>query len=178
MGKKKGGKAQKEAKKEAKAARNDAKNTKASKKRAGKDRKAEGNGEDDIDAILAELVKKDADRTSVTVTVVPRPGPRTNFSMTTLPSGELFLFGIDACGGRFFMATVLVFVAVPPFLFMITFLLMLTFFTMIFLMLALLTGDFLMIVATGSMIMTGFLMSIFLCLYKRKWGCKQRQCEY
>ena len=76
------------------------------------------------------------------------------------------------------MATVLVFVAVPPFLFMITFLLMLTFFTMIFLILALLTGDFLMIVATGSMIMTGFLMSIFLCLYKRKWGCKQRQCEY
>ena len=87
-------------------------------------------------------------------------------------AGQIFLFGVDACGGRFFMATVLVFVAVPPFLFM------LTFFTMIFLMLALLTGDFLMIVATGSMIMTGFLMSIFLCLYKRKWGCKQRQCEY
>ena len=39
---------------------------------------------------------------------------------------------------------------------------------MIFLILALL-GDFLMIVATGSMIMTGFLMSIFLCL-AQKWA--------
>ena len=73
-------------------------------------------------------------------------------------AGQVFLFGIEARGGCFFMATVLIFVAVPPFLFM------LTFFTMLFLMLDLFTGAFLMIVAPGSMIMAGFLMSVFLCL--------------
>ena len=69
-------------------------------------------GEDDIDTILAEFAKKDAAR--VAVTVVNRtklnpttnllepepPSPRSNFSLTTMPNGDLVMFGGEYCDGE------------------------------------------------------------------------------
>ncbi|CAM9721129.1 unnamed protein product [Chrysoparadoxa australica] len=84
---KKGGKDA--AKKEAKKARQEAKHAKSSKKRASKEA-----GGEDIEAILADILKKEAAKTAVTVSIadVP-PTPRANFSFTSLPSGDLIVFG-------------------------------------------------------------------------------------
>ncbi len=40
-----------------------------------------------------QIRAKDAAKTAVTITECEQPSPRTNFSLTTLPSGELLLFG-------------------------------------------------------------------------------------
>ncbi|KAM3568675.1 hypothetical protein VYU27_009209, partial [Nannochloropsis oceanica] len=56
--------------------------------------------EEDIEAILAEIRAKDAAKTAVTITESPQPSPRTNFSLTTLPSGELLLFGGEYYDGE------------------------------------------------------------------------------
>jgi hypothetical protein len=86
MGKKKSGKADKAARQEAKKAKQTAKSAK-------KDRKALGTDEDDIELILQEFRKKDAEKTQVTVEAAPQPSPRANFTLSALPSGEMLLFG-------------------------------------------------------------------------------------
>lgn len=89
MGKKKTGKD----KAAAKAQRVEAKKAKQSAKGAKKDRKALGTEEEDIEQILLEFKKKDAQRTQVTVEPSPQPSPRANFTLSALPSGEMLLFG-------------------------------------------------------------------------------------
>ncbi|OWY98875.1 hypothetical protein PHMEG_00030238 [Phytophthora megakarya] len=88
--KKSGGKADKAA---AKAQRQEAKKAKQTAKSAKKDRKALGTDEDDIELILQEFRKKDAERTQVIVEAAPQPTPRANFTLSALPSGEMLLFG-------------------------------------------------------------------------------------
>jgi len=98
------------AKADAKKARQAAKQQKTSTKRNKKE--AKELGEDDIDTILAEFAKKDAIRTAVTVTqrtllntttnkMEPEPpSPRSNFSLTSLPNGDLIMFGGEFCDGE------------------------------------------------------------------------------
>ncbi|RLN45358.1 hypothetical protein BBO99_00008283 [Phytophthora kernoviae] len=94
MGKKKsGGKDKATAKAAAKAQRVEAKKAKQSQKSAKKDRKALGAEEEDIEVILQEFRKKDAERTQVIVEAAPQPTPRANFTLSALPSGEMLLFG-------------------------------------------------------------------------------------
>ncbi|CAI5739748.1 unnamed protein product [Hyaloperonospora brassicae] len=69
------------------------KKLKQSAKGAKKDRKALGHTEEDIEVLLHEFCKKDAARTHVTVDAAPPPSPRAHFTLSTLPSGELLLFG-------------------------------------------------------------------------------------
>lgn len=83
------------AKKEAKKARQAAKQQKTSQKRTKKELKE--SGEKDIESILAEYSAKEAKKMAVAVTVVPQPSRRANFSMTSLPNGEMLMFG-----GEFF----------------------------------------------------------------------------
>ncbi|KAG3084915.1 hypothetical protein PI124_g18254 [Phytophthora idaei] len=92
MGKKKsgGGKADKAV---TKAQRQEAKKVKQTAKSAKKDRKALGTDEEDIELILQEFRKKDAERTQVTIEAAPQPTPRANFTLSALQSGEMLLFG-------------------------------------------------------------------------------------
>ncbi|KAG6620852.1 Kelch repeat-containing protein [Phytophthora cinnamomi] len=85
-----GGKADKAA---AKAQRQEAKKAKQSAKSAKKDRKALGTDEEDIELILQEFRKRDAERTQVLVEPAPQPSPRANFTLSALASGEMLLFG-------------------------------------------------------------------------------------
>jgi Galactose oxidase, central domain len=58
-------------------------------------------GEDDIEKILAEIMAKDAQKTAVSVTVCSAPPtPRANFTMTSLPSGDLVMFGGEYFDGE------------------------------------------------------------------------------
>jgi N-acetylneuraminic acid mutarotase len=83
----------------AKKERQAAKQNKAAKKAAKKD--AREAGEDDIEKILAEIMAKEAAKTAVTVTSCERPPtPRANFSLTTLPTGDLLLFGGEYYDGQ------------------------------------------------------------------------------
>ncbi|KAL3661597.1 hypothetical protein V7S43_013357 [Phytophthora oleae] len=77
----------------AKAQRQEAKKVKQTAKSAKKDRKALGTDEEDIELILQEFRKKDAERTQVTIEAAPQPTPRANFTLSALPSGEMLLFG-------------------------------------------------------------------------------------
>ncbi|KAE9089031.1 hypothetical protein PF010_g19158 [Phytophthora fragariae] len=88
--KKSGGKADKAA---AKAQRQEAKKAKQTAKSSKKDRKALGTDEEDIELILQEFRRKDAERTQVLVEPAPQPTPRANFTLSALPSGEMLLFG-------------------------------------------------------------------------------------
>lgn len=100
MGKKKaaaGGKGGKPEKELSKAQRIEAKKAKQAQKGLRKDRKQNGADEEDIELLLAEFMKRDAQRTQVTVARAPQPTPRANFSMSVLPSGEMLQFG-----GEFF----------------------------------------------------------------------------
>ncbi|EGZ21878.1 hypothetical protein PHYSODRAFT_491177 [Phytophthora sojae] len=92
MGKKKNG-AGKADKAAAKAQRQEAKKAKQSAKSAKKDRKALGTDEEDIELILQEFRRKDAERTQVLVEPAPQPTPRANFTLSALPGGEMLLFG-------------------------------------------------------------------------------------
>ncbi|ETL24800.1 hypothetical protein L916_21258 [Phytophthora nicotianae] len=92
MGKKKSGSGKVD-KAAAKAQRQEAKKAKQSAKSAKKDRKALGTDEEDIELILQEFRKKDAERTQVTIEAAPQPTPRANFTLSALPSGEMLLFG-------------------------------------------------------------------------------------
>lgn len=59
---------------------------------------AEGIDEEDVELILARLADEDAARTASTVEVLENPpAPRSNFSLTQVPGGDLILFG-----GEFF----------------------------------------------------------------------------
>ena len=86
------------AKIEAKKLRQATKATKTATKRTKKELKDAG--EDDIEAIIAEFQKKDQQRTAVTVTACLQPSPRSNFSLTVLPNGELLMFGGEFCDGE------------------------------------------------------------------------------
>lgn len=85
-----------QAKVEAKKARQAMKQEKVATKR----NKKEHAGEEDIDAIIAEFAARESARTAVSVTICPQPSPRSNFSLTLLPSGELLLFGGEFCDGQ------------------------------------------------------------------------------
>lgn len=96
MGKKKsggGGKAGKGEKELTKAQRIEAKKAKQAQKGLKKDRKQNGADEEDIELLLLEFMKKDAERTQVTVARSSQPSARANFTMSVLPSGELLQFG-------------------------------------------------------------------------------------
>jgi hypothetical protein len=89
--KKSGGKSKGGEKELTKAQRIEAKKAKQAAKGAKKDRK--GNDEEDIELILAEILKKDAQRKEVLVEPSTQPSPRANFSMSMLPTGEMLMFG-------------------------------------------------------------------------------------
>lgn len=92
MGKKKSGGGKAKGDKElSKAQRIEAKKAKQAQKSLKKDRKQ--NDEEDIELLLQEFMKKDAERTAVTVERVGQPSPRANFTMSMLPSGDMLLFG-------------------------------------------------------------------------------------
>ena len=80
------------AKIDAKKARQVAKQQKVASKRNKKETK--DLGEEDIESIIADIRNKDLERTAVTITVTPQPSPRSNFSMTALPNGDMMLFGM------------------------------------------------------------------------------------
>ena len=88
-------------KKEAKALRQAAKATKGEKKSlkvgaAGE----EGEGdEEDIDAILNDFREKEKLKTAVSVNVCPQPSRRSHFSLTSLPNGDMLMFGGEYCDG-------------------------------------------------------------------------------
>ncbi|TDH72428.1 uncharacterized protein CCR75_003282 [Bremia lactucae] len=92
MGKKKSGSGKTD-KAAVKVHRLEVKKAKQTAKSAKKDRKALGTDEEDIELILQEFRKKDAERTQVLVEAVPQPSPRANFTLSALPSGEMLLFG-------------------------------------------------------------------------------------
>ncbi|KAI9912616.1 hypothetical protein PsorP6_006206 [Peronosclerospora sorghi] len=77
----------------AKAQRQEAKKVKQSAKSAKRERKALGTEEEDIELILREFRRKDAERTHVTIETVSQPSPRANFTLSALHSGEMLMFG-------------------------------------------------------------------------------------
>lgn len=91
MGKKKAGAKGKVEKELTKAQRIEQKKAKQAAKGAKKDRKA--NDEEDIELILAEILKKDAQRKEVITEPCSQPSPRSNFSLSMLPNGEMMMFG-------------------------------------------------------------------------------------
>ena len=95
---KKDPKKDKAAKLEAKKARQASKQEKTTIKRTKKEIKE--SGEEDIEAILAEFSAKDRARTAVSVQTTLQPSPRSNFSITSLPNGDMLLFGGEFCDGE------------------------------------------------------------------------------
>ena len=93
-----GGKKQDKAKAEAKKARQAKKAEKGASKLSKKEKKEAG--EEDIEAIIAGFSGRDTERTAVSITTCDQPSPRSNFSLTPLPSGELLLFGGDVSDGQ------------------------------------------------------------------------------
>ncbi len=58
-------------------------------------------GEEDIDAILADFARKNAERTTVTILPLSEPpSPRSNYSTTVLSNDEIMLFGGEFCDGE------------------------------------------------------------------------------
>lgn len=86
------------AKKAARVAKQANKQAKASKKHAGKE--LADAGEEDIESILAEIKIRDSARTAVSVSIVPQPSRRSNFSLTALPNGDMLMFGGEFCDGQ------------------------------------------------------------------------------
>lgn len=95
---KKDGKKQDKAKAEAKKARQASKQEKTSSKRLKKELKAQG--EQDIESILAEFAAKEQKKNAVTISPCSQPSPRANYSLTTLPNGEMLMFGGESCDGE------------------------------------------------------------------------------
>lgn len=85
-------------KKEAKKAKKLEKVEKKAQKRNKKELKDAG--EDDIEKIIADFSKKESTKTAVTVEVCPQPSPRSNFTLTGLPNGEMILFGGEFSDGQ------------------------------------------------------------------------------
>ena len=85
-------------KKEARAAKQATKQAKAVKKHVGKELAEQG--EEDIESILAEIRLRDSARSAVSVNVVAQPSRRSNFSMTSLPNGDMLMFGGEFCDGQ------------------------------------------------------------------------------
>ena len=85
------------AKKEARALKQAKKASKGDKKEG----KADGadSDEDDIEAILGEFRAREERKTAVTITTVDQPSPRSNFTMTALPNGDMLMFGGEFCDG-------------------------------------------------------------------------------
>lgn len=52
------------------------------------------------ESIIAKYNEKERQRTAVTVTMCGQPSPRSNFSMTALPNGEMLMFGGEFCDGQ------------------------------------------------------------------------------
>lgn|ERR1712023_32815 len=96
--KKKEPKLSKEAKKEAKKLRQAAKADKAANKRNKKELKDVG--EEDLESIIAKFQQRDSQRTAVRISSCCQPTPRSNFTLTLLPSGELLMFGGEICDGE------------------------------------------------------------------------------
>jgi N-acetylneuraminic acid mutarotase len=77
-----------------------AKQSKKLEKGSGKGAKDTGDDDDqDIDAILEEFRSREEAKTSVRVSVVNQPSPRANFSLTSLPNGDMLMFGGEFCDG-------------------------------------------------------------------------------
>lgn len=96
MAKKKGAVAKAVAKQEAKDQKKKRQEQKATSKVAKRISKKDAReaSEDNIEAILAEILKKEEQKTAVTVTVCESPpSPRANFTVTSLPNGDMVLFG-------------------------------------------------------------------------------------
>lgn len=99
MGKTKGKKDP--AKKEARAARQEKKLNKGDKKKGGV-----GDGDDldeeDLEKVIEDFRRKEAEKTSVRVSAVEQPSPRANFSMVGLgnANGEFMMFGGEFCNGE------------------------------------------------------------------------------
>ena len=96
------GKKNNSAKKEAKKLRQAAKQEKTANKRNKKEMRAEG--EETIEEILASFrsatATADTIKTKATVSVCAQPTRRSNFSLTSLPTGDMLMFGGESCDGE------------------------------------------------------------------------------
>ena len=95
---KKDGKRVDQAKVDAKKARQSAKQNKVASKRTKKECAA--SGEIDLEQLILDISLKEKARTSVVITPCAQPSPRSNFSMTALPNGEMLMFGGEYCDGE------------------------------------------------------------------------------
>ncbi|ETW02247.1 hypothetical protein H310_05799 [Aphanomyces invadans] len=86
------------AKKEEKKARQELKQQKINKKKASKE--AKDAGEEDIEAILQEFMKKDAAKVAITIVPSLQPSPRANFSLSSMINGDLLMFGGEYFDGE------------------------------------------------------------------------------
>ncbi|KAH9097002.1 hypothetical protein Ae201684P_011734 [Aphanomyces euteiches] len=86
------------AKKEEKKARQELKQQKINKKKASKE--AKDAGEEDIEAILQEFMKKDAAKVAITIVPTSQPSPRANFSLSSMINGDLLMFGGEYFDGE------------------------------------------------------------------------------
>ena len=74
------------------------KQLKSDKKRAGKVKKE--SGEEDIEAILKEIMSKEAAKVAVTIEACEVPSPRANFTLSTTSSDDAILFGGEYFDGE------------------------------------------------------------------------------
>ncbi|KAH9129334.1 hypothetical protein AeMF1_000620 [Aphanomyces euteiches] len=86
------------AKKEEKKARQELKQQKINKKKASKE--AKDAGEEDIEAILQEFMKKDAAKVAIKIVPTSQPSPRANFSLSSMINGDLLMFGGEYFDGE------------------------------------------------------------------------------
>ncbi|RHZ00040.1 hypothetical protein DYB35_011835, partial [Aphanomyces astaci] len=86
------------AKKDEKKARQELKQQKINKKKASKE--AKDAGEEDIEAILQEFMKKDAAKVAIAVVPSLQPSPRANFSLSSMVNGDLLMFGGEYFDGE------------------------------------------------------------------------------
>ncbi|OQS05922.1 hypothetical protein THRCLA_01987, partial [Thraustotheca clavata] len=86
------------AKREEKKTRQELKQQKINKKKASKE--AKDAGEEDIEAILNEFMKKDAAKVAITIVPTTQPSPRANFSLSSMPNNDLLMFGGEYFDGE------------------------------------------------------------------------------
>ena len=86
-------------KKEARAARHEKKLNKGKNKGGGD---ADDDEEEDLEKMIEDFRRKEAEKTTVRVCVVDQPFPRANFSMVALvnTNGEFLMFGGEYCNGE------------------------------------------------------------------------------
>ena len=56
--------------------------------------------EDDLESLIYAITQKEKLRTTVTVNISIQPSARSNFSMCSLPSGDILMFGGEFCDGE------------------------------------------------------------------------------